>query len=601
MNNVVTILIDSVLWECVGAKRCKVSPTPFLDSLKKESITASKLYSHGPYTDAATKSLYTGRDCMDDFGYYYRLNSSPSNHFRVFHENGYETYGIYYPYYTIGTEIKKSIDHVFYSAGFIFKSEWGGIFSYYSSISKERKLNENEWLILKKRTELMFDSWISYYKDVIYNPQCIDLIKESVRNVDVNKKLEILELERKKYYNNSELYLTELLEKGRTHLLGTLDEIDVDKSINRDLLTKLVYQKHKEKFALFSKYNFKANFLKNSPSIKRICWGLSRYIKTKNIDEIKFLANYYVCLRDIKKNREKSYGHWQDIPSARKHMKFAADVVKSHKSRAPFYLSLHILDPHNYVSFFSYDMIEDSIIDEEMEVLYDYVKNLGTDFVGSLAYFLAIRYVDFCIEEFCNELKLQNLWDKTTLLFISDHGSSYSFYPLHGARVNCFDDECYHVPVMIRSPHFNGFEMSKYSNSKDVFPTLFDIVGIEKPESFIGHSMVREDYPDNNYVMTEYMGPGCPDVLSRPIWFSIRDNHYILAYKVGIYQDFEDGKIAELYDLEKDPMAFYNIAYKTNTDSVEYLLCHLRLRFNQIRHSTDVFINNLKRRKIDEK
>ena len=87
MNNVVTLLIDSVLWECVGNTRCKISPTPFMDSLKRESITASNLYSHGPYTDAATKSLYTGTNCLDDFGYYFRLNTAKSNHFKVFHQS----------------------------------------------------------------------------------------------------------------------------------------------------------------------------------------------------------------------------------------------------------------------------------------------------------------------------------------------------------------------------------------------------------------------------------------------------------------------------------------------------------------------------------
>lgn len=594
-NNVIAILIDSVLWECVANTRAKVSATPFLDSLRAESITASKLYSHGPYTDAATKSLYTGRNCLDDFGYFFRLNSAPSNHLKAFHDAGYETFSVYYPYYTVGQNIRESIDHKYYSAGFIYKSEWGGIFSYYAQIIKQRPLNDNEWVILEKRTELMFETWMAFYTDVIKYPEVSSFIYTTLKDVDVVGKQKILEREQKLFQSDKKTYILGILEQGINHTLAKLDDIDVDKDIDRNKLSTIVYSRYSSLFKRFSSINFRANVFKNAPSIKRLFWGGYRFLSTRNIDEVKFLANYFVCLRDIKKNREKSFGHWQDIPSARRHMKFAADLIKCHNSDKPFYLSLHILDPHNYVSFFSYDMLESDIIDEEMEVLKKYIDELGTDFVGSLAYFLSIRYVDFCIEKLCDDLKKQGIWDKTTLLFMADHGSSYSFYPLHGARVNCFDDECYHVPFMIRSPNLNGFEFKEYANSKDIYPTLFDVLGIRKPDSFIGHSMLSNTYPIKDYVMTEYMGPGCPDMLSRPIWFSIRDNHYIVAYKVGIYQNFEDGNLCEVYNLKLDPYGFYNINKKININEIQYLIEPLKRRFEEVRVNTYKYIEYLKK------
>lgn len=69
-NNAICFFVDSVTWNSLGTRQAKISPTPFLDSLKGESITTTNLYSHGPYTDAATHSLFTGRDCLDDFGYF---------------------------------------------------------------------------------------------------------------------------------------------------------------------------------------------------------------------------------------------------------------------------------------------------------------------------------------------------------------------------------------------------------------------------------------------------------------------------------------------------------------------------------------------------
>ena len=98
MNNAICFFVDSVMWDCIGTNRAKVSPTPFIDSLKQEGLVANKLYSHGPYTDAATRSLFTGRNCLDDYGYYFKLNTSPITHYKLFHDAGYETYDFHYPY-----------------------------------------------------------------------------------------------------------------------------------------------------------------------------------------------------------------------------------------------------------------------------------------------------------------------------------------------------------------------------------------------------------------------------------------------------------------------------------------------------------------------
>ena len=93
--------------------------------------------------------------------------------------------------------------------------------------------------------------------------------------------------------------------------------------------------------------------------------------------------------------------------------------------------------------------------------------------------------------------------------------------------------------------------------------------------------------------MTEYMGPGCPDLLSRPIWFSIRDANYSIGYKVGIYQKFEDGDLCEVYNLRKDPNGFYNIVGSIDREELNYLLVHLKERFEEVKKSSYSFINNL--------
>lgn len=593
--NVISILVDSVSWDCISTHRSKVSVTPFLDSLRNESITASKLYSQGPYTDAATKSLYTGRNCLDDFAYYSKLNSSPTNHFKVFHENGYETYGFYYPYYMIGSGIKKYIDHSIYTSKFAFVSEWGGIFYYYSDAIKNRNLTDDEYSLLREHFELLFDVWIGFYTDLLFKPGSRLLIKDEIGNFDIKEALSTLEEENEFFQINPRQYIDDFLRQGKEHKLNSLDKIDVDSLISRERIDNL-FKQYKSFFNKVETNNLRANCWKNRPRLSRILWSAIRKLKSYDKNSLLFISNFLhhmTTLRSLKKHCKDA--NWQYLPSARREFEGGITVLEQMEGNKPFYMSFHVLDPHSYINFFSYDMLSDKeVVKEEMNMLSEFVDNLGTDFISDLPYLLSIRYTDYCIENFCNELKERGLWENTILLVFADHGSSFSYYPLHNAPVNCFDDECYHVPMWMRVPGIMGKEVVSYHNAIDMFPTLYDILGFENLYGVKGHSMLDMSVPEKPYVMTEYMGPGCPDLLSRRIWFSIRDKHYLVAYKVGLFEQFENGDLCEVYDLSKDPNAYYNINNRINKCDISYLLSKIEERYNEVRKGTCDYMEQLR-------
>ena len=228
-----------------------------------------------------------------------------------------------------------------------------------------------------------------------------------------------------------------------------------------------------------------------------------------------------------------------------------------------------------------------------MGILYDFLKQLGTDFTGNIVYYLGLRYMDYCIEKFCNYLKEQGLWDNTTLLFTSDHGSSYTFYPIHNERVNNFHDECYHIPVLIRHPGFQPKEVTSFQYSKDILPTFMDIMGLELSPYFRGRSMLKETKP-RRCIVTEYMGPGCPDIIQRPVWFSARDNDYVIAYKVKLTERFDRGDLCEVYDRNRDPKEHYNIVDKVDLCAIQYLLDAIEERYNELKIDTAYYYKKLK-------
>lgn len=593
-NNAIFFFVDSVTWNSIGTNQAKVSPTPFLDSLKAESITTTKLYSHGPYTDAATHSLFTGRDCLDDFGYFFKLNTAPIHHYKAFHDAGYETYDFNYPYYIIGKDVAKYIDHSIYTTGFIYGSEWGGIFSYYHDIIINRPLDEDEYLLLKARIDVMFESWRRYLEEAINKPEAMMIHKEILKIYDAKAALRILNDEEAKFNANPNEYMDDFIKQGQDHVLVNLDDSGIETYIDYDFIDNYIEKKYGKFLDKIARNNFRANVWRNIPSLKRVFFGLKKYLKTRNSDNLLFLQNYLGSLTTVQlmRKRWKKKG-WQNQHTAHTIYESGLKLLDERKSDKPFYFFFDVEEPHNNIAFFSYDTQDKAVIDDEMSVLQDYVKQLGTDFKGSLIYLLSLRYSDYKIQKFCEELKKRDLWDKTTILVVADHGSSYTFHPLHNRRVNNFDDECYHIPMLIHGPGVEGKEITTYQYSKDILPTFMDVLGLEPCKEFKGRSMLREEEP-RKYVIGEYMGPGCPDMIKRKIWFSARDESFLVAYKVGVFEDFEEGELAEVYDLTKDPEGFYNINDKIDRNKIDYLLQPLKQRQMEIREDTTRFINKLK-------
>lgn len=596
MNNVITFMLDSVIWDAVGNNRCKISPTPFLDSLKKESVVANKIYSHGPYTNAATRSLYTGRDSLDDFGYFFQLNTAPITDYQLFHECGYETIALAYAFYIIGPELRKHIDTIYYTTGFEFNSEWGGIFNYYYEIFKERDLTPDEWLLLRCRTDLMFKAWIGFYDDIISNPQSSSIIKRQLEGIDLVEDRRVLKEQYTLFKEDELAYLKIFLSEGRNHILLQVNKILIDTCISRDFLNR-VYRKYHRFFRSVIRNNCRANIISNFPSPKRVWAAFLRRFQHGDREAFIFLQNYFGGLTTMQL-MHKRWGteKWQDMPCVRTQLKFAADeIIRKRDSNKPFYLSIQVEEAHNNLAFFSYDIQDEERINEELEVLQKYVNELGKDFKGNLLYYLSLRYIDYSVEEFCNTLKEKGLWDNTTLLLTADHGSSYTFYPIHNKRVNCFDEECYHISTIIRHPGFKGAQVDTYQNSKDILPTLAELLGMRQNKYFTGHSMLDDKRPKLPYVISEYMGPGCPDMHStKRMWLRIQDRHYLVGYKVSVSESFEDGELSAVYDLKKDPQAFYNLNYSIDRDKIQYLLEPLKQRFLAIQEGANHFMAKMR-------
>lgn len=451
-NNVIVILVDSVYSDCLGSNRTKISSTPFIDSLIKDNgLYVPNIYSYGPYTNAATKGIFCGTETLNDYGYYFGINSSKYNHYKIFKENGYETYGFYYPYYLIDSKNSKYIDNHIFTSGFVFSPIWRGNFEYYSIIKKSRELKDIEYLLMEKALKEIFDIWIGFYEILTNDSNSSRLLTNNIGKFDIQKAKRIVEEEKLLFKKEPIIYLNELLKCGMKHRLANIDKIDVSKFADKNFIQGNIYKKYNYVFREMNKINKKCNKQNNFIEKNRIIKSIKKFLRSRKIKDLRYIINIFLAKNSIKmmiKNTNKKI--WQEMPSAHTMIDEMKITINKHIGRSePFYMFCHLLDAHERISFFSYDSKSVSVIKNDIESAHELARNVGSDFKGSLLYQLSLNYIDNQLERLFKHLEVSNLLDNTTVMIVSDYGSSYTNYPIRENVVNNFHKENYNVPLLI--------------------------------------------------------------------------------------------------------------------------------------------------------
>ncbi len=604
MNNTIFILIDSVYSGCIGDKKTKESSTPFIDKLAKEGLLSTNIFSYAPYTDAATIGLYCGIPTLETLGYYYGINTPDYNHFRIFKENGYETFGLYYPFYLISSKTKQYIDHVVYTGGFEYGSVWFGKLEYYANAKKQRELSQTEYSLIEKCLEMIFDCWLTFYNDISNNEQTAVLVKEMDSNELNASGIEGLKLEYEKFCKSRREYVVEVLDMGMAHPLAKINSFDFGTAKHKEFYNK-IFTNHKDFFKKIQKVNTKRNLKNNRLRFGKAFKSALSLIGIGDRSRSRYVKNYGMLLAGNKllKKRALNSRGWQYVNSFNKQIDTLFQTLKSKSKDKPFYASLHVEEPHHNIAYFSYDCFDEKIIADEVEYLKPLVDGCGKKFSGNLLYQLALRYSDLCVKRLFEKLKENNLYDNTTVVLVSDHGTSYSFSPVRTKVVNTFHTENYNVPLLIWKkdmPKNQTVKLDAMFSSEDVLSTLCSIEGLKIPSQLKGKVMYNQTN-GRDYVITEYMGPGVPDMLEREVWLSIRDKDYVIAYKNDIRQPLNVDKPCVIYDLALDPKEMKNLWDKvkiSNNERLSYLAQELTTRYEVIRANTSEIINNLDKLKV---
>ena len=222
--------------------------------------------------------------------------------------------------------------------------------------------------------------------------------------------------------------------------------------------------------------------------------------------------------------------------------------IKQTPSR-PLFLFLHLYDLHT-----PYNLPP------------EFRERFGNTYTGELA------YADSLVGRFINSLKSAGLYEKSLIVFLSDHGESLGEHgeSTHGYFI--YQSTAW-VPLIIHWPAGFSGPPANFDNPVsliDVAPTILQAIGIARPAEFqgsglLGGAAARSDAPGREVY--------CESLYARRHLGASA----LRSLRAGQYKFIEAPK-PELYDLAKDPGEAHNLL-----GSRRALALNLRDRLSSLR------------------
>ena len=220
----------------------------------------------------------------------------------------------------------------------------------------------------------------------------------------------------------------------------------------------------------------------------------------------------------------------------------AEEFLLSH-GHERFFLYLHLMDVHQY------GFTEETAL-------------FGTEY--SDFYDNSILWVDSLLGILFEALEKQGLLDKTLIVFASDHGEAFGEHNGEGHARNVYG-EVTETPLILGLPFSlnPGLVVETRSENVDLFPTIFDLLGLPGLQDPDGQSLVPDivravdsDYaPDEDGVAFAQLDQtwGKTDMEPRPM-VAHNDGRWRLIYRSA------SPRLSELYDKSEDPREQINLA-----------------------------------------
>lgn len=267
----------------------------------------------------------------------------------------------------------------------------------------------------------------------------------------------------------------------------------------------------------------------------------------------------------------------------------ASELIRKHKNEK-FFLAVGMVRPHvpfvapkSYFDPYPYAKI---ILPEKIEGDWDDIPQRGINYVTSIngemsieqqqkavsAYYASVSFMDAQVGKVLKTLKEEGLEDNTIVIFTSDHGfhlGEHDFW----MKVSLHEESA-KVPLIIKVPGKKPAVCDSFVELIDMYPTIAELAGLEYSKHIQGKSLVKTlDNPEHKV---------------RDMAFCVSQNGrtFLLRNDKWAYIQYdEDAKSGiELFDMEKDPKQYVNLANKPEySEVVDDFKQKLKAKLNEVR------------------
>ncbi len=174
------------------------------------------------------------------------------------------------------------------------------------------------------------------------------------------------------------------------------------------------------------------------------------------------------------------------------------------------------------------------------------------------AYMATVSFIDAQVGKLLDALEKNKLAENTIIVFWGDHGWHLGDHGMWGKASNF--EQATAAPLIISAPGNKPAKINTPTEFVDIYPTLCELAGLEKPEHLDGQSLMRISKGGLQYDIAISQWPK-----GNKLGYAIRDGRYRYVewiengYHVNPNADMSQVADSQLFDYEKDPNETINV------------------------------------------
>ena len=170
------------------------------------------------------------------------------------------------------------------------------------------------------------------------------------------------------------------------------------------------------------------------------------------------------------------------------------------QAKPPFFLYVHALDPHapytpppEYREKFAPDVRPEAGYDFDMKRIYKARGKERRRLIAEIPplYDAEVAFNDHSFGDFLDALRQHGFYDKSLVVFVSDHGEEFDEHGDFGHANNLYN-ETLNVPLIVKWPgQRRGRQVASLAQHVDLLPTLLRTAGLKVPGGLPGMDLAR--------------------------------------------------------------------------------------------------------------